>query len=279
MKKGRLLGEKEREAIAVQYRQDTLYLMMRTLAAEAEELAPTAQHALSGEDLLYLSSEVMDLFLEMDNPHEELAVSEASATWLQVKQRLREESAMQEDELKAAATLVVLSARECLRRGDLWRYWDVCEALASDVANRDSNGWEHLQPVVGDLWQSEDAARRYAVWWQQYTMTEGWLSDELAALLLDVRRTAPRTPDIEYKSEIVDALREFFWDDAVRAENFLLAIYHKSDLEVTSEIKRLKRTKAIDLDRKVKMLHTVLHDERFQLYNAKYTNFADQLRD
>lgn len=279
MKRGRFLGEREREAIAEQYRHDTLYLLMRTLAAEAEEINPMAQHALSGEDLFCLSTEVMDSFLEMDDPHNELAIEEASATWLQVKQRLRAESAMLEDELNSAATLVALSARECLRRGDAWRYWDVCDALADSAADHDPEGCERLQPLLYGLWQRAETVRRYNAWWQQYTMSEGWLSDELAALLLDVRRTAPRTPDIEYKSEIVDALREFFWDDAVRAENFLLAIYHKSDLEVTSEIKRLKRTKAIDLDRKVKMLHTVLHYERFQLYNAKYTNFADQLRD
>ena len=278
MKKGRFLGEKEREAIAVRHKNDTLYRMMHTLAIETEELNPSAQHALSGEDLLYLSTDVVDSFLEMDDPHNELAIDEATATWLEVKQRLRADSVMQEDELKSAATLVVLSARECLRRGDMWRYWDVCDALIMGVADHDPQGCEALLPVVCDIWQRDEAARRYAVWWQQYTIGEEWLSNELADLLLEVSRAAPHTSDIEYKAEIVKALRAFFWDDAVRAETFLLAIYHKSDLEVTSEIKRLMRTKAIDLGRKVKMLHSVLQDERFQLYNAKYTNFAEQLR-
>lgn len=279
MKKGRFLEERVREAIVAQYKHDTLYRMLHTLAVEAEELNPMAQHALSGEDLLYLSADVMDSFLEMDDPHNELAIEEASATWLEVKQRLRAESAMLENELNTAATLVVLSARECLRRGDMWRYWDVCDAMACGVADRDQHGWEVLQPLVYGLWQRDEAAQRYGVWWQQYTNSEVWLSDELADLLLDVHRAAPHTSEIAYKAEIVDALRPFFWDDAVRAESFLLAIYHKSDLDVTSEIMRLKRTKSIDLDRKVKQLHSVLHDARFQLYNAKYTNFAEQLRD
>lgn len=256
-----------------------LYQLMRTVAAEAEELNNEAQHALSGEDLLFLTVEVVDSFLEMEDPHDALSVDEASGAWLQIKQRMRAESAMLEAELTSAATLVVLTARECLRRGDVWHYWDVCDALACGAIDHDAGGWELLQPVVCDIWQRNEMVRRYAVWWQQYREADRWLSDELAALLLDVRRAAPPTPDIEYKAEMVAALRSFFWDDALRAETFLLAIYHKSDLDVTSEILRLKHAKAIDLDRKVKMLHSVLHDDRFQLYRAKYTNFAEQLRD
>ena len=280
MKKGRYLSERESEAIAAQYRNDTLFQLLRSLSLEAEEMTPDAQNTLSAEDLFYLAMGVIDAFLELGDPHDSSVLGEAEDAWLSMKQRLRNERpAMSDDELMMASTLVMLTVRECLRMGDVWRYWDVAEALANGTISHDAAGWDRLQTLVSGLWHTDVNKCRFIVWWQQYVEANGWLSDELDELLLKVRLDAPQTPDIEYKAEIISSLSPFFWNDEVRAERFLLAIYHKSDMEVTTEILRLKRTKGIDLNRKGQKLYNLLSSAKYQLYRASYQNFLEQLKE
>lgn len=279
MKKGRYLNERQRDAIAVRYKHDTLYQLLRSVTAEADEVSRETERALSAEDLFYLLADVMDRFIEIEDPHDPMVWNVAADAWLLTKQRLRSDSPMSEEELTTAASLVVITVRECLRRGDAWRYWEVCAALAEGTTGHDPQGWERLLPILNKLWLSEANVQRFAVWWQQYHVADEWLSDELEELLLDVQRNAPQTPEIEYQSELIEALRPFFWDDALRAEKFLLAIYHKSDMEVTAELVRLKRSKAIDLNRKGKVMYQLLAEPRYQLYRASYQNFAEQLKE
>lgn len=277
MRKGRFLSERERDAIAAQYRRDNLYDLMRQIAPEAEELTRDYQHALSPEDLFYLVAEVLDLCFEQDDPHDSFAISEAEGEWLRVKQKLRLDSNMNDDELVAAATLVVITARECLKNADLWRYRDLITGLANGVLSHDSEGGLRLMPLVSQQCQTDSNLTRYTSWHKQYILADTWLSDDLESLLLEVRKSEPNQTPIEYEDEIIQELLPFFRGDAALAGDFLHAIYNKPNEVVILEINQRIRNRQLLIDRKAKKLHQILTSRKFNLYHASYANFSKQL--
>ena len=253
-------------------------IAMQTLAPHAEEVAGTLKAALSGEDLFCLTLHYMDLLLEQDDARSIEAKQLARQTCLQVKLRLRDERGWGEEELAAAAALVALTVRDCIRCYDYdkWYYDVMCDELLEGVREVAPSMCEPLRTALSSQFCQESMIGLMRQWFEAYAVGPDYLSDDVDELLDEVARHDEPRPDIEHRAEIVDQLLPYFEGDARRAEAFLVAIYRHSDEEVAAEVLRLRRARLIDVDRKLKQLHQTLQE--FGLYTASYANLTVMTR-
>jgi len=274
--KDRYLDEKPRRAIRQSQERDYLFVFIDMLAQQAEVSVGERMFVLSAEDLHYLNAIGMDQLLVHNDPHSLLARQEAERLWMTVKLRLRNDRSPVEADSSIASTLVAMTVRECLRNYDVFRYWDLCDAIAEGALAQDPDGWEVLEPVVAPFFSRPDVEKYLRLWWRQYDENPNWLSDELEEI---IAQNARPESEIPHTAEMVEALKPYFWDNPNKAKLFVTEIFRKSDEDVAAVILRWKRNKSIDLDRKAKAFHGVLTDARYQLYRASYDNLMKQLRD
>jgi len=275
MKKKHYLQKREEELVDSNCKDSRLYRNIRSLALRAEVLSDS--FALSAADLYYHVLCSIDSLIMRMTDEEEDELEYCEDLWQELRSHFADNVECDEADHRLAATLIVCTLYNLLFIGDRAQYGSCYRLLRKTTKDSANEQRERIEGIIDEVLYKDGVSQELQEWMIGYASDDLCLSDKIANMILEFREASILSGMKEDADELVEELKEYFWNDKERTEKFVVDIHGQDDFTVIDEIaKRINAKPPKMLKKNKAKLWRILN--KYKLYQATQANFSNLLK-